>query len=404
MAYAALIILLLLSTNAAATEVIHNSGVFTNNGAIWYKAAAGENWQKLVGSNVKLTLEPTFPTSKGNFPVTIEKNLPVDLSNNRLGKAATGLLKALPGIGTALALADLACDLAQICWNNNTGGFEYTQPGTFPGQSGSCEEAIGWGSGTNNDCQTVRNQNPGTTLYWFRSTNLPPNINQNCTLAGVAGWTYAASGWKNCTNPPTGETRTPTEADWTSAEPKLNVEGAITPLVTSGGNLPLSAVPSFPPVSKPISTTTTTLKDGAGNITGTQTSTTTMNVSSTSTVNNYNVTETTIINTYNNSGQLTGSSTTAGDTPPKNPDTIPPIIEFDQVPNSDLPSAQVPGEFTSSSWGGGTCPTNKQVSYKYGQLTLDYQPACDAAVSLRPVTLVLSAVIAAYLLSGIRIE
>lgn len=400
MAYAALVLLLFFSKTLAATEVIQNSGVFTNNGAIWYKAGVGENWQKLVGSNVKLTLEPTFPTSKGNFPAIIEKNLPVDLAGNRLGKAATSLLKTLPAIGTAITLAELACDLAQICWNNNSGGFEYQPSGLYPGESGSCEEAVGYPSGqTFGNCTSLTTQHG--TLRWFRAPHNPPG--NGCQGISTISFIYSATGYKNCGQLES-TPRIPTEQDWTNAEPKLNVDGAITPLVTSGGNLPLSAVPSFPPVSKPVATTTTTLKDGAGNVTGTQTSTTTMNVSSTNTVNNYNVTETTITNTYNNSGQLTGSSTTAGDTPPKTPDTKPPIIEFDQVPASDLQTVEVPGTFQPSTWGGGTCPSDTTVNYKHGQLTFKMQPACDFASGIRPVTLVLSALIAAYLISGVRID
>ncbi len=397
-------LLLIVSAPVYATEVIQNSGVFVNNGSIWYKPQAGENWQKLVGSNVKLTLEPTFNTSKGQFPVPIEKNLPVDLANNRLGKAATGLLKALPGIGTAIALAELACDLAQICWNNGSGGFQYSPSGTYQDQFDSCEAATGWPSGTQPECNNARNNNPGT-LYWFRSP-APGVVVTSCTLAATVGWFHAAAAYKNCSNPPSGEPRTPTETDWTNAEPKLNVEGAITPLLNSGGQLPIQ-VPTFNPISKPIGTTTTTLKDASGNVTGTQTTETTLNITNASTssvVNNYNVTETTITTTYNNSNQVTGTTTTAGDAPPKTPDTKPPIIEFDQVPDSNLQTVEVPGTFTTSSWGGGTCPPDTTINYKYGTLTYDMQPACDFASGIQPVTLVLASVIAAFLLSGVRLD
>ncbi|MBK7353029.1 MAG: hypothetical protein IPJ05_04935 [Nitrosomonas sp.] len=56
-------------------------------------------------------------------------------------------------------------------------------------------------------------------------------MSQNCVLAGTVGWTYAAAGWKNCSNPPSGDPRTPSETDWTNAEPKLNVDGAIAPII-----------------------------------------------------------------------------------------------------------------------------------------------------------------------------
>jgi len=395
-------LLLLISAPVYATEVIQNSGVFVNNGAIWYKPQVGENWQKLVGSNVKLTLEPTFNTSKGQFPVPIEKNLPVDLSNNRLGKAATGLLKALPGIGTALALADLACDLAQICWNNGSGGFQYTPSGTYPGESGSCEESVGYPSGqTFANCTSLTNQHG--TLRWFRAPHNPPG--NGCQGISTISFLYSATGYKNCGQLES-TPRIPTEQDWTNAEPKLNVEGAITPLLNGGGQLPIQ-VPTFNPISKPIGTTTTTLKDSAGNVTGTQTTATTLNITNASTssvVNNYNVTETTITTTYNNSNQVTGTTTTAGDAPPKTPDTKPPIIEFDQVPDTNLQTVEVPGQFTTSSWGGGTCPPDTTINYKYGTLTYDMQPACDFATGIQPVTLVLAAVIAAYLISGVRLD
>ncbi len=397
---------MLIAPNLFATEVINNSGVFVNNGAIWYKAQVGENWQKLTGSNVKLLLEPTFNTSKGQFPVKVEKNLPVLLSNNAVGKAATGLLKSLPAIGTAITLVELACDLAQICWNEDSDGFEYIPAGTYPNQYGSCEEAIGWPSGTNTDCNNVRNNNPGT-IYWFRSPDYDSTfMSQNCVLAGTVGWTYAAAGWKNCSNPPSGDPRTPSETDWTNAEPKLNVDGAIAPIIIGGGSVKID-VPTFQPIQQPIATTTTTLKDSAGNVTGTETTTTTLNITNASTstvVNNYNVTETTVTTTYNNSNQVTGSTSTNSDAPPKTPDTKPPIIEFDQVPDSNLQTAEVPGTFTTNSWGGGTCPPDTTINYKYGTLTYDMQPACDFASGIQPVTLVLAAVIAAYLISGVRID
>ncbi len=393
---------MLIAPNLFATEVINNSGVFVNNGAIWYKAQVGENWQKLTGSNVKLLLEPTFNTSKGQFPVKVEKNLPVLLSNNAVGKAATGLLKSLPAIGTAITLVELACDLAQICWNNDTGGFEYTSSGLYPGEYATCEEAIGYPSGaTNPNCTSINNQFSG--LRWFRQPHEAPG--NGCVGYGTVSYAYAAVYYGGCgqINP---ETRTPTETDWANAEPKLNVDGAIAPIIIGGGSVKID-VPTFQPIQQPIGTTTTTLKDSAGNVTGTETTTTTLNITNASTstvVNNYNVTETTVTTTYNNSNQVTGSTSTNSDAPPKTPDTKPPIIEFDQVPDSNLQTAEVPGTFTTNSWGGGTCPPDTTINYKYGTLTYDMQPACDFASGIQPVTLVLAAVIAAYLISGVRID
>ena len=107
------------------------------------------------------------------------------------------------------------------------------------------------------------------------------------------------------------------DSDWSTKSPLLNDPRFTPELIAKEQPIPIG-IPSLPSVWKaPIDKTTTTLKDGSGNVTGTEESTTEAEISNptsqenpTNNPNLVKVTETTVKNTYNINNQLTSSTTT----------------------------------------------------------------------------------------------
>ena len=107
------------------------------------------------------------------------------------------------------------------------------------------------------------------------------------------------------------------DSDWSTKSPLLNDPRFTPELIAKDQPVPIG-IPSLPSVWKaPIDKTTTTLKDGSGNVTGTEESTTEAEISNptsqenpTNNPNLVKVTETTVKNTYNINNQLTSSTTT----------------------------------------------------------------------------------------------
>ena len=113
------------------------------------------------------------------------------------------------------------------------------------------------------------------------------------------------------------------------------------------------------------------------------------------------ISETTIKNTYNLNTQLTNSTTTVNDGAQQpQPQQI--KIDIDDMQDTPLQNYQVPVTFAYDSWGSGTCPADRSVEYHYGSLNLTFQPACDFAVGIQPVILVVAGIIAMFIVSGVR--
>lgn len=69
-----------------------------------------------------------------------------------------------------------------------------------------------------------------------------------------------------------------------------------------------------------------------------------------------------------------------------------------------LETYQVPVNFAYDSWGGGSCPSDRMATYHYGTLNLSFKPACDFAIGINPVVLVISGIIAMYILAGVKTD
>lgn len=149
--------------------------------------------------------------------------------------------------------------------------------------------------------------------------------------------------------------------------------------------------------------TTKTLKDGAGNVTGTEVTTDILTVTDAATPENPNrmsVTQSTITNTYNTSNVLTGSTTTVTEPlqPPPKTENI--EVEFDAMTDQPIEEQQISAVFSHTSWGSGSCPADREINYHYGTLIIPFTPACDAAVMVKPVILLLAALASLFIIIG----
>jgi hypothetical protein len=204
--------------------------------------------------------------------------------------------------------------------------------------------------------------------------------------------------------------RAVTNADWDAKESLLNDNRFIEPLVTGNHPVPVQNPTLSAPVKQTIGKQTTTIKDGAGNTTGTEEAITEAEISTPSSGENptnnpslIKITETTINNTYNLNNQLTNTTTTVNDGPQQpQPESI--KIEIDDMQDAQLETYQLPVNFSYDSWGSGSCPADRSVIYHYGSLNLTFQPACDFAVGIQPVVLVVAGMIAMYILAGVKMN
>lgn len=357
----------------------------------------------LAYPNVGISKEIPVNTSKGNYLVPVEKNLPVVPS--KVGKAATRFVRSLPIIGTGLAIYDTLCDIGNICVEDGALVIPGSDHVIFSqGQSASCDNVPLNGSAFNHPSST----------FFYEYTRI-------CGSAPPAPWgyTFQCSSSSECplpsqhrvyqrqvgSVPPVLSSRPPEESDWTAAETNLNAQPqqTATALYNSDAPVPVDASTQSAPVTQQISQASTQTKDALGNITGTQTATTTVTVTDTSTTNNvtYNITETTTITHFNENNEITGTETSTSDNqPPKRTDET--TISFDDVPPAQLEEEQPEFNLEApESWGEGTCPPDEILTVQGVTFPVSWQPACDTAVQLRPIFVLFASVAAMFIVAGI---
>lgn len=355
-----------------------------------------------------LSKDLNVSTSKGNFPVPVEKSFPVVPS--KVAKAATRFLKTLPAIGTAIILYDTVCDLTDICQNDGSlmqrSSPPYT-PTSLPGCSGyvavfPVDRYYGV---------------PGSTLYHTLSyfgNNLPSGYTSvaQCMLPDT---TLFRVGYKVVSSIPSASYRPLTESDWTASETKLATQPqqVAEALYNSNGPVPVDASTQSAPVTQQIAQTSTQTKDAQGNVTGTQVATTSVKVEDTSTASNvtYNVTETTTITNYNENNEITSTQTSTSDNqppePPKPPEPEDVTMNHGGVPEIPLLTQviDVQEELDNNQqtpWSAGTCPADIDLGI-YG-LEFSFAPFCTFAEGLRPVVLTLGAFLSFYILAGFKFD
>lgn len=398
------------------------------NGALsgWIKNADGNysqvstNSTRSLVNNTTLSVAEKFPiqTTKGIFQADITRIASVDLA--RMGKTVSGLAVLGGPAGMTLTAVSLVCELTEICnqageWVMNKAGDDITQlrdsvgwyvnSVAYPNLSLASAIATqfngaGYGvlaGGCNcmaTDFQWTPSGSGGSMLFKLKNSS-GNYISGQLDASKMGAYT------------PTTDLQPATSNDWTSKEQLLNDPRFTPELIAKDQPVPIG-IPSLPSVWKaPIDKTTTTLKDGSGNVTGTEESTTEAEISNptsqenpTNNPNLVKVTETTVKNTYNINNQLTSSTTTTTGNQNQQPQPQGFEIDIDNMTDQPLEERAIPGTFSYTSWGSGSCPADRSVNYHYGTLNLTFQPACDAAVMANPVIIAIAGLAAMFIISG----
>lgn len=354
----------------------------------------GNGTTSLMYPDAGLSKSIDVSTSKGNFPVPVEKSFPVVPA--KVAKSATRFLRSLPVIGTGLAIYDMVCDLSEICKDENGNLAAVENPYTVKTTIPTCGDPFGY---------YYYHYSNIYDRFWRGPANQKPVNYTIYTYCDGYTTIVASSNLPPLTVLPEKTTRPVTEADWASAETKLSAQPqqAAEALYNSDAPVPVDASTQSSPVTQQISQISTQTKDSQGNITGTQIETTSVKVEDTSTASNvtYNVTEITTVTNYNENNEITSTQTSTADTeqPKAAEDTD---ISFDNVSDAQLETEEIDVQLeTPVSWGEGTCPPDETLTLQGRSYSISYEPACDAAADLRPIFVLLASVTALFIVAGV---
>ncbi len=398
-----------------------HSGIIRDSNGNYSQVSANGSVRSLT-SNTALSIAEKVPfqTSKGLFTTDLVRTVAVDTA--RIGKTVRSVAVAGGPVGMTVAAVSLICDLTSIC--NDAGQWMFNNPYSDPVNFPSSTSTVGFytAGGANGTQSASMSQSchllaglqlAGSTTVLSGSICVETQSNgtfyRNVTLNWVSGYGcaphYTQSG-STCVLSENATSGAPTATDWNAKESLLNDSRFVPELYAKDQPIPVQ-VPSIPtPIQSPIDKRTTTLKDGSGNTTGTEEEITEAKIESPTSAENptnnpnlIKITEITIKNTYNTSNVLTGSTTTeTGGTQQPQPQNY--EIDIDNMQDQPLEEKAIPGIFAHTSWGSGSCPGDRSVSYHYGTLNLTFQPACDAAIALQPLVVILAGIAALFIISG----
>ncbi|MDP1788215.1 hypothetical protein, partial [Nitrosomonas sp.] len=308
-----------------------HSGFVRGTDGHYVKVSSNGSVRSLTSNTALAVVEkPVLQTSKGAFEVTLNRAAAVDLS--RVGKSVRALALLGGPVGLTLTAASLVCELTTIC--EQAGEWFISGDPAYPGYPASSaygkyitgSHVPSGAPSAETSCaryMTVNSFPTGWTSELTSPTNCRIKNDSGATSSDLfvsfqsgscaTGYAYDASS-NSCLATFT-QSGVATAANWTAKESLLNDDRFVPELFSQGLSIPVST-PTFSgssPVISSMGSTTKTLKDGAGNVTGTEVTTDILTVTDAATPENPNrmsVTQSTITNTYNTSNVLTGSTTT----------------------------------------------------------------------------------------------
>jgi hypothetical protein len=412
----------------------HSGFIKDSTGNLYKVNAAGTVSAIKTGTDLTVTERPNIPTSKGFYASEIVRVAPVEVS--RLGKAVRTVAAAAGPIGLTVSAVSLVCELTAIC---DQAGQWFIQgndpmpgaPSSYPASDGKW---VAWGDrftyspeAACGDTQRIEtNVGPTSTYVYDHIEQLDLNT-YKCFVRHIQyGSIFYASNTARSSGCPSGyalqgsdcvktgvtESHAATAADWDAKESLLNDSRFIDPLLEKGSPVPVSAPQITTPVKVPLGSETKTMKDGTGNVTGTETTITEAEISQPSGSENptgspslIKITENTTVNNYNTSNQLTSSTTTVSSTQtPVQTQQEPITISIDNVPDQELQTYAVPGTFSFTSWGSGSCPADKTWNTMFGTQAFSYQLTCDFATTFKPILLLIAAIVSFMIVASTRTE
>lgn len=387
----------------------HSGFIRDSNGN--YSQVSSNGSVRSLTSNTALSVaeKVNFQTSKGLFTTDLVRTAAVDVA--RIGKTVRSVAVAGGPVGMTIAAVSLVCELTSIC--EQAGSWLYTPPDTITQIKALSN---GWFMNSRNsnlykagDFQTAACSYFDCT-FWTLSIEsysiTASNVEVYIKLQNGASIAHDYANFHGSFTPNSTTPAAPTTSNWDTAEPLLNDSRFTPELHAKDQPIPVQ-IPGIPtPIKSPIDKRTTTLKDGSGNTTGTEDEITEAQIESPTSAENptgnpnlIKITEITTKNTYNTSNVLTSTTTTTtGGTEQPQPQSF--EIDIDNMQDQPLEEKTIPGIFSHTSWGSGSCPGDRSVSYHYGTLNLTFQPACDAAIALQPLVVILAGIAALFIISG----
>jgi hypothetical protein len=308
----------------------------------------------------------------------------------KYGDAAVPYLLKYGPVGKAAALAILICTNTNFCLNSD--GTVTTPPVASNGQTINFVN--------NRQCYSDGN---GTAAC---DAGFTKGGAWGCDgKASTYGYfCFGASG----VPAPAGTVAPPTSTQVTNAQtsadalPSSQYVPAVQAAAQAQMPLPVT-IPTPAPSSVTDSPVITTQTDAAGNPVTRTTTQTTYN-SNPVTNNTTNITQndvTTVTNLTNNTTTTTTTNSAPNPDASKPPDP-PPDPKFDTVEDVNLPTQNLGSNLTFSSWGDGTCPGDPSVNYLGHGFVIPFHVVCNAAGYIKPIVLLLAAIISGYIVSGVR--
>lgn len=378
------------------------------------------------GSSLSVTEKVNIPTSKGSMALDLKRTVPVDVA--RVGKAFAKFAIASGPVGMALSIAELVCDLSQICKNETSDGWlvqtsdaSFDLDASAPGSILYSHDTLQCPSKTLRgviDCVLPKmgpKRQFKSLVYDGTSKNrLILNTHEMPNFPNLYGGKIAASNGYLIPQVPA-QTVPATQSDWDNALPKLNDYRFIEELLNKFQPIPVSIPTITTPQKLPLGSETTTTKDSAGNTTGTETKSREAEITQPTPAENptnsptiINITENTTINRYNTNNELTSSTSTKTDERVAVPESLkmePITISIDDVPDTNIQTVDVPGVFSFISWGSGSCPAPKTwATSNFGTHEISYQLTCDFAEMARPIILLIAAIASFMIVASIRTD
>ena len=390
-----------------------HTGIIKDSSGNYYRVnPAGTVSAIKTGTDLAVTEKINIPTSKGNFAVDLARNVSAEIP--RMGKAVRTVAVAGGPVGMAISAVSLICELTTIC--NQAGQWFVQQDPAYTGYPETTTNQYYCATGF-----CVQTQAPtkelacsklssiyGTTVTYNASTDkcTGNGVNQGLSTFGGCAPGYTLSGTTCNLN---SVSHVATTSDWDSKESLMNDARFIDPLMEKNQPVPVGTPTITTPQQVSIASETKTLKDGAGNVTGTETTTTEAVISQPTAAENptgsptiIKVLENSTVNNYNTSNQLTSSTTTVSSNTPPAPQQI--TITIDDVPDVPLQTKEVPGTFSFTSWGSGSCPADKTWTTMFGTHQFSYQLTCDFAGMAKPIILLIAAIVSIMIVASIRTD
>ncbi len=253
----------------------HSGFIKDSSGNLYKVNAAGTVSAINTGNTLAVTEKVNIPTSKGFYSSEIVRSAPVEVS--RLGKTVRTIAAASGPVGLTISAVSLVCELTTIC--DQAG--QWLIGGGAPAQGDEIDPTYSgnWYTSTNVMYPTAQSAadaqcpisgliSPATRIIFAF------DVYYNIECHNSSGGLQITGSIRLLGSSYVGAPRAPTSADWDAKESLLNDSRFIDPLLEKGSPVPVSAPQITTPVKVPLGSETKTMKDGTGNVTGTETTTT----------------------------------------------------------------------------------------------------------------------------------